>query len=95
MEEYKNSPFQVPSLRELKKAGIEVGFYATMDQLMYAIADGVGYGVYPAKYREVKAGFKRVPLVSQAPLAYGLLYRPDHSAAAESFLRYLENALRE
>lgn len=95
IEEYKNSRFQVPSLRRLKKAGIELGFYHNMDQLMYAIADGAGYGVYPAKYREVKTGFKRVPLVSEPPLEYGLLYRKEHSAAVEDFLQYLIETLRE
>ncbi len=94
-EEYKNSVFQVPSLRELKKAGIDVGFCENMDQLIYAIADGAGFGIYPAKYRDVQPGFKRVRLSSLPPLEYGLLYRPEHSASVEEFLQFLITALRE
>ena len=89
MEEYKNSRFQVPSLEELKKAGINIGFFDNMDQLTYAIADRVGFGIYPAKYREVKAGFVRVPLASLPPLEYGLLFHEQRSAAAEDFLQFL------
>ena len=95
MDELKNTRFQVPSLRTLKKAGIEVGLYNNLDQLMYAIADGVGFGVFPAKYREVKTGFKRVRLRSQKPLEYGLLYREEHSAAVENLLQFLVEALKE
>ena len=89
LEEYKLSRFQVPSLEELKKAGIEVGLLNDMNQLIYAIADRAGFGVYPAKYREVKAGFVRIPLVSQPPLPYGLLYHDTRSAAVDDFLQYL------
>ena len=95
VEEYKNSAFQVPSLRELRRAGIEVTAFENMDQLMYAIADGVGFGVYPAKYREMKAGFKRVPLCGLEALEYGLLYHPAHSAETELFLQFLINELRD
>ena len=95
VEEYKNTIFQVPSLKELRKAGIEVVSCENMDQLMYAIADGVGFGVYPAKYREMKAGFKRVPLLGQEPLEYGLLFHPKHPAAVEDFLQFLVRELRD
>lgn len=94
-EDYKYSKFQVPSLDELKRRGIDVGFYDNMDQLMYAIADRAGFGIYPAKYREVKAGFRRVPLTSLAPLEYGLLFRREHSAAVEDFLQFLIEKLRD
>lgn len=95
VEEYKNSQFQVPSLKELKKAGIEFVSFENMDQLMYAVADGAGFGVYPAKYREVKAGFKRVPLLGQTPLEYGLLVHPSHSATVEEFLQFLIRELAD
>ena len=62
---------------------------------MYAIADGVGFGVYPAKYREMKAGFKRVPLYGLEALEYGLLYHRAHSAETERFLQFLINELRD
>lgn len=95
LEEYKYSKFQVPSLDELKAAGIEVRPYDNMDQLMYAIADRVGFGIYPAKYREVKAGFRRVPLTSLPPLEYGLLCRKERSATVEDFVQFLIDKLRE
>ena len=95
MKEYKNSPFQVPPLSELNKTGIEVSFLENTDQLLYAIADGAGFGIYPAKYREVKAGFRRVPLIDQAPLEYGLLYHSARTPATEQLLRYLEAVLKD
>lgn len=95
VEEYKNSVFQVPSLRELRKAGIETVGCENMDQLMYAIADGVGFGIYPAKYREIKGGFRRIPLLGQEPLEYGLLFRAKHSSEVEKFVRFLARELRD
>ena len=95
VEDYKYSAFQVPPLKELRKAGIEVLSCENMDQLMYAIADGVGFGIYPAKYREMKAGFRRVPLLGQEALEYGLLFHPKHTGDVEEFLEFLVRELRE
>ncbi len=95
VDEYKNTQFQVPNLHELKKNGIECSFYSTLEQMLYAVADGIGFGIYPTKYREVKAGFKRIPFISQDPLEYGLLYHKDHSSEVENFLQFLIKELKE
>ena len=95
INEYKNSIFQVPSIPTLRKAGIEIVLFEDMDHLMYAIADGVGFGIYPAKYQTARPGFVRIPLVSEAPLEYGLLYHPKHTAAVEAFLQYLLESLKD
>ena len=95
VEEYKNTPLQVPSLRDLKKAGVEVGLLGSVDQMTYAIADGAGFGVYPSKYRETRPGFRRIPFVDREPLEYGLLYHPVHSSAVEQMLCFLETELKD
>ena len=95
VEDYKNTPLQVPSLRELKKVGIEVGLLGSVDQMTYAVADGAGFGVYPSKYRETRPGFRRIPLVDREPLEYGLLYHPVHPPAVEQLLRFLEAELKD
>lgn len=93
-EEYKHTKFQVPSLKDSKKYGIDVLSYSDMNSLMYAIADDIGIGIYPSKYRNIVSGFCRVPLTDIPPLEYGLLYRKNHSASVESLLQYLTGLLK-
>lgn len=90
---FKNSKFQVPALRDLKRMGFEIRTFDNMDNLLYAIADDQGFGIYPAKYKDIKSGFKRVAISDLPPLEYGILYRKTHPAHVEECLRFLISEL--
>ncbi len=92
---YESTKYQVPSVRELKKQGIDVQSYDNLNAMMYAIADNIGIGIYATQNRNIQPGFKRVPLKGIPPLEYGILYRREHSAAVEALLQFLLSELEK
>lgn len=95
LDSLKNSKYQVPSIRELKKLGIDYGLCDNVNQLLYSIADNSGISIYPSKRTEIMSGLKRIPMTGMEPLKFGILYRKNHSPAVEDLLCYLVSSLKE
>lgn len=95
VEKFENTKYQVPSVRELQKYGIDVQSYNSLNAMMYAIADNLGVGIYATRNRSIQPGFKRVPMKDIPPLEYGILYRKKHSSAVEALLQFLLGELKK
>ena len=92
LSDVRNTRFQLPTLEDLSRAGAEISVSPwDHNNLTIAVAAGRGVNIYPSHRPTALYGMKSVPLISQPPLRYGVLYRPErYSPALARLIDYLE-----